>query len=50
MEFVADSVGPGAHDLLAGMCSERSTRLKFGIADAHPRTTSGRPWRRSASG
>lgn len=34
MDMVADSVGAGGHDLLAGMCSEESTRSKFGIADA----------------
>ena len=34
LEVVADSVGPAGHDLLAGMCSEESTRIKFGVAGA----------------
>ncbi len=34
LEVVADSVGPGGHDLLAGMCSEASTQLKFGVTGA----------------
>lgn len=34
MRVVEDTVGAGGHDMLAGMCSEASTRLKFGIAGA----------------
>ncbi len=33
MRVLEDTVG-GGHDLLAGMCSEASTRLKFGVSGA----------------
>ncbi len=32
--IVEDSVGPGGHDLLCGMCSQASTELKFGVRGA----------------
>ena len=32
LTIVSDDVGPGGHDLLAGMCSQTSNEAKFGVA------------------
>lgn len=34
MTIIEDSVARGSHDILAGMCTQQSTQLKFGVSGA----------------